>query len=193
MKARTIIAAKPQLKRFIARTVGAAAVGALAWTALATGAPGGTGGSGGSAGSDGSRSGAGAAAVVADDAPGYAVENFDYPGADKILAEQSIVLKRGDGHITLADCASGTGLIQIMARKQSETVCFRVVGNSGWLTMEIPAVYAVKGNDYETQVDMTVGTEEKSFDIDKNTWTAVGESADEQGREHMLVEIRTSK
>ncbi len=40
---------------------------------------------------------------------------------------------------------------------------------------------------------MTTGTEEKSFDIDKNTWTAVGESADEQGREFMLVEIRTTK
>ena len=40
---------------------------------------------------------------------------------------------------------------------------------------------------------MTVGTEEKTWDVNKNAWTAVGESADEQGRELMLMEIRTSK
>ncbi|MEV7339285.1 hypothetical protein [Streptomyces sp. NPDC093544] len=181
MKALTTIAAKPQRKRFIARTLGAATVGALAWVALAAGVPG------------GSHPEADAATTVADDAPGYAVEDFNYPGADKILAEQGIVLKRGDGHITLADCASGTGLIQVMAREQAGTICFQVVGNSGWLTLEIPSVYAIKGNDYDTQVDMTVGAEEKSFDILNNSWTPVGESADEQGREFMLVEIRTSK
>ncbi|MCQ9130523.1 hypothetical protein KMS84_06825 [Streptomyces sp. IBSBF 2807] len=121
------------------------------------------------------------------------METFDYPGADKILAEKKIVLKRGDGHITLADCASGTGLLEIMARNRADRICFRVVGNSGWLTMEITAVYAIKGNDYTTAVDMTVGAEEKSFDVAKNTWTAVGETADPEGREHLLVEIRSSK
>ena len=72
-------------------------------------------------------------------------------------------------------------------------ICFKVAGNSGWLAVEIPSVFSVKGNDYATRVDMTVGTEEKSFDIAKNAWTPVGESADPQGREHMLVEIRSSK
>ncbi|MBT2396454.1 hypothetical protein J7E89_10800 [Streptomyces sp. ISL-100] len=129
---------------------------------------------------------------IADEAPGYAVEDFNYPQADKILAEKNIVLKRGDGHITLVDCASGTGFLEVWAREK-EKICFQVVGNSGWLTLEIPAVFAVKGNDYSTEVDMTTGTEEKSFDVAKNSWTAVGESADEQGREHMLVEIRSSK
>ncbi|MGW0818699.1 hypothetical protein ACWD00_36810 [Streptomyces viridiviolaceus] len=164
------------------RTLAAAtAAGALAWAAL----------SGALSGAAPSQ--AGAASTVADEAPGYAVEDFAYPQADKILQERGIVLKRGDGHITLADCASGTGLLQVMARRQADPICFRTVGDSGWLTLEIPAVYVIRGNDYETQVDMTVGDEEKSFDIAKNTWTAVGESADEQGREHLLVEIRTSK
>ncbi|MFB7272578.1 hypothetical protein [Streptomyces sp. NPDC056244] len=181
MKAHTTIAAKPRRKSFLARTLGAAVVGVLAWAAVAAGAAG------------GSHPGAGTTVSVADDAPAYAVEDFNYPEADEILAEQGLVLKRGDGHITLADCAGGTGLIQIMARKEAEIICFRVVGNSGWLTMEIPAVFTVKGNDYDTEIDMTVGTEKKSFDILKNTWTAVGESAEEQGRDHMLVEIRTAK
>lgn len=59
--------------------------------------------------------------------------------------------------------------------------------------MEIPAVYSVKGDDYSTTVDMTVGTEEKSFDITRNAWTPVGEAAEPEGRDYLLVEIRTSE
>ncbi len=169
-------------KRRTGRAVGVAAVaGALAWLAVTNGASEAT--------VEGNDT---AVQTVAGEAPGYAVEDFDYPQADKILAEKNIVLKRGDGHITLADCVSGTGQLEVWARSKDK-ICFQVTGNSGWLTLEIPSVYGIKGNDYATQVDMTTGTEEKSFDIDKNTWTAVGESADEQGREFMLVEIRTTK
>ncbi|MEV6688455.1 hypothetical protein AB0N28_24420 [Streptomyces sp. NPDC051130] len=130
--------------------------------------------------------------LIADQGPGYAVEDFGYPNADKILAEQHITLKRGDGHILLADCASGTDLMEVWSR-QSERICFRVTGAGGYLTLEIPAVYAVKGNDYKAAVDMSVGSERKSFDVNKNAWTSVGESADEQGRDFMLVEIRATK
>ncbi|WP_439947319.1 hypothetical protein [Streptomyces sp. BBFR109] len=41
--------------------------------------------------------------------------------------------------------------------------------------------------DCTTQVGMTVGDQEKPFDTEKNTWTAAGESADEQGGEYMLM------
>ncbi|MFJ7899366.1 hypothetical protein ACIQ6V_02400 [Streptomyces sp. NPDC096198] len=179
MKARAITAGP--LRRRLIGTAALAAAGALTWVAALGGGA-----------STGKGTSSAAVAPVAGEAPGYAVENFNYPGADKILAEKNIVLKRGDGHITLADCASGTGFLEVWARSK-DRVCFQVTGNSGWLTLEIPAVYAVRGNDYAAQVDMTVGTEEKSFDVAKNTWTAVGESADPQGRSHMLVEIRTSK
>ncbi|WP_254405054.1 hypothetical protein [Streptomyces sp. AC627_RSS907] len=176
-------AAEPRRNRTVARVLGgAAAAGALAWFALAGGLPAGA----------GAGTGSEAAVPVADEAPGYAVEDFNYPGADKILAEKNIVLKRGDGHITYVDCASGTGFLEVMARR-NDKVCFKVVGDSGWLTMEIPAVYIIKGNDYATEVDLTVDSEKKTYEIGKNTWTPVGESADEQGREHLLVEIRTSK
>ncbi|MEU9137239.1 hypothetical protein AB0D33_14930 [Streptomyces sp. NPDC048404] len=172
---------KPQRKRIALRALGAAAVGALAWITATTGIPG------------GASQQTNPTALVAGEAPGYAVEDFSYPLADKILAEKNIVLKRGDGHITLADCVSGAGLLEVMARNKADKICFKVVGDSGWLTLEIPAVYAVKGNDYTTEVDMTVGTEEKSFDITKNSWTPVGEAADTEGRDHLLVEIRSSK
>ncbi|MFI0544308.1 hypothetical protein ACH3VS_36260 [Streptomyces sp. WSLK1-3] len=170
-----------QRKRLALRALGAAAVGALAWLAVATGIPG------------GAAREASPAVLVAGETPGYAVEDFNYPLADKILAEKKILLKRGDGHITLADCVSGAGLLEIMARDKADKICFKVVGDSGWLTLEIPAVYAIKGNDYTTAVDMTVGAEEKSFDILKNSWTPVGEAADPDGRDHMLIAIRSSK
>ncbi|MFJ7272001.1 hypothetical protein ACIQV3_36095 [Streptomyces sp. NPDC099050] len=130
--------------------------------------------------------------AIADEGPGYAVEDFGYPDADKILTEQGITLKRGDGHILLADCASGTDLLQVMSRERGEVVCFRVTGTSGYLALEIPAVHAVKGNNYETQIDMTAGADSKTFDIAKNKWTGVGESADAEGRDFMLMEIRTT-
>ncbi|MFB7352922.1 hypothetical protein [Streptomyces gardneri] len=128
---------------------------------------------------------------IADEGPGYAVEDFAYPNADRILAERNIVLKRGDGHIVLADCGA-TGLIEVWSREK-EKICFKVSGSQGYLSLEIPAVFAVKGNSYSAQVDMTVGTEEHSYDVSKNAWTPVGESADEQGRDFILMEIRTQK
>ncbi|MFD7032415.1 hypothetical protein ACFWAR_30735 [Streptomyces sp. NPDC059917] len=129
---------------------------------------------------------------VADEGPGYAIEDFAYPNADKILAERGITLKRGDGHILLADCTSATDLLEVWSRA-NEKICFRVIGNNGYLTLEIPAVFAVKGNSYATRVDMTTGTEAKTFDVNKNAWTPVGESADDQGRDFMLMEIRSAK
>ncbi|MFJ7272790.1 hypothetical protein ACIQV3_40260 [Streptomyces sp. NPDC099050] len=171
-----------KVRSAIARTVCVAlGASALAWLATAGGL------SGGSA-----PDRATAMKAIADEGPGYAVEDFGYPNADKILAEQGITLKRGDGHILLADCASGTDLLQVMTREQSSLICFRVTGSSGYLALEIPAVHAVKGNNYATQVDMTAGEESKSFDITKNKWTGVGESADPEGRDFMLMEIRTA-
>ncbi|MEV7617332.1 hypothetical protein [Streptomyces sp. NPDC089799] len=168
-------------KTFTRTATAATAAGALAWIAI---------------------TGAGASATgttdttalkaVAEEGPGYAIEDFGYPNADRILAEQHITLKRGDGHIVLADCASATDLMELWARDK-EKICFRVTGTTGYLTLEIPSVFAVKGNNYSAQVDLKVGEEEKTWEVNKNSWTAVGESADEQGREFMLMEIRTAK
>ncbi|MGC9500867.1 hypothetical protein [Streptomyces sp. WG7] len=159
------------------RILGAAATaGALTWAVLAQG-------------------GADAAAgpsteAVADTAPGYAIEDYNYPGADKILAERNIVLKRGDGHIVLADCASGDNLLQFLARDQ-EDVCFRVTADEGWLTLELPAVHGVKTDDSaNTHLEMTAEGDQVEYDIPADTWEGVGESVD--GRDHVLVEIRVT-
>ncbi|MFD9395249.1 hypothetical protein ACFWBB_32315 [Streptomyces sp. NPDC060000] len=133
------------------------------------------------------------AAPVVDGAPGYLVEDFNYPGADAIKAQKGITLKRGDGHITLADCASATGLMEVYSRK-SEKICFRATGPSGYLSLEIPAVYGVKGEaDHEAAVKLTTDGATQSIDVGKGEWKAAGEAADPDGRAFVLVEIRTSK
>ncbi|MFD4176603.1 MULTISPECIES: hypothetical protein [Streptomyces] len=135
-----------------------------------------------------------APAAAADELPPVAVEDFVYPNADKIFAEQGIRLKRGDGHILLADCASATGLVEVWSRDKGK-FCFKVTGASGFLSLELPQVYGVKGNDYTLRVDMEVagtGTE-ASFDVAKNAWTPVGESADPENRDHTLLELHATK
>lgn len=190
MKARSTTANPSRTKRLLARTLSAAvAAGALAWLATTGGnptAPDGT------TSADTTSVGTTSVAPIADEAPGFVVEDHAYPRADEILAEQGILLKRGDGHIVLADCASGTGLLEVWSREQ-QRVCFRATGNSGWLTLEIPSVYGLKTPAYTTSIDMTVGSEQKSYTVPANTWKGVGETADPEGRPHTLVEIRTSK
>lgn len=136
---------------------------------------------------------AGQVSPAAEGSPNYAVEYFDYPQADRIYQETGILLKRGDGHITLVDCATTANVLEVSARGNADPACFRVTGDGGYLTLEMESVYGILGNDYTTEVDMTVGDEKKSFDITKNAWTPVGETSDPEGRDHMLVEIRSTR
>ncbi|MER8045841.1 hypothetical protein [Streptomyces sp. NPDC094032] len=122
-----------------------------------------------------------------------AVEDFSYPDADKILQEKGIRLIRGDGHIMSSDCGTSTNEIQVWQRKGKKPFCFAVLGQGGFLALDMPRVYAVVGNDFNTEVDMTVGDATTSYDIEKNLWTPVGETADPDGRDHALIEIRSTK
>ncbi|MGK5545366.1 hypothetical protein ACSNOH_11630 [Streptomyces sp. URMC 127] len=132
--------------------------------------------------------------AVADGQPDLAIEDFGYPNADKIKEEKGITLKRGDGHILLADCGSSTGLMEIWSRKLGKT-CFRVTGSSGYLTLEVPSVYAVKGDsDHAASVTLDAPDKRKQeVEVAKGEWTGVGESIDPQAREHVLVEIRVGR
>ncbi|MEV5155327.1 hypothetical protein AB0K81_25875 [Streptomyces werraensis] len=136
---------------------------------------------------------ASATASVADGEPGYAVEDFNYPQADKIKDEQGIVLKRGDGHIALAACGSRTGLLEVYTRA-NQIVCFSVTGPSGYLSLEIPSVYGVKGAA-GVDADLTLRAPDQTVQevtVPENSFEPVGESIDPSGRSHILVEIRTS-
>ncbi|MEV7643247.1 hypothetical protein AB0O32_25265 [Streptomyces rubiginosohelvolus] len=134
----------------------------------------------------------GSAAVVANELPPYAVEDFAYPGAAKIEAERGIVLKRGNGHITLADCAPGGSFLEVYSREKGR-LCFNVTGATGLLAVEIPAVYGIKGAaSHTTDVTLTAADNQQNVSVAKNEWKGVGESADPEGRDHVLVELSTS-
>lgn len=131
--------------------------------------------------------------------PPIAVETFEYPDADRIFRERGIRLKSGDGHITLAACGT-PGLIEIQARGMHEAdpvgrglFCFKVTGKTGRLDLEIPAVNGAKANDYAVKVHMVTGEEEQSYDLKKNSWNNVGETADPQGRDFTLLQIVAAK
>ncbi|MEV4436913.1 hypothetical protein [Streptomyces sp. NPDC049555] len=138
--------------------------------------------------------------AVAADAFPNGVEDFEYPQADKIFKDRGIKLKRGDGHVVLATCDSRPGLVEVYARgmQTTDTVgqgkfCFRITGTSGYLSLELPSVYGAKGNDYAVRLNMVAANQEKSFDLEKNKWTGVGETNDPQGREFALLEIVAKK
>ncbi|WP_392892995.1 hypothetical protein [Streptomyces sp. LN699] len=159
----------------LARILGTAtAAGALAWAVLA-----------------GGQASSATTGPVADEGPGYAVEDYGYPNADQILAQQGILLKRGDGHIVLADCASDPNLLRFLARDRAD-VCFKVTGDEGFLTLELKSVHGVRTDaSGNTHLEMTAESDRVKYDIPAKTWEGVGESVD--GRQHVLVEIRTTK
>lgn len=123
-----------------------------------------------------------------------AVEDFAYPDADQIFKDKGIKLIKGDGHVTLAACKDAANAVQVFARDQDASFCFSVTGKGGYLALDLPKTYMIKGNDNTTKADLTVpGEATKTYDIAKNAWTAVGESADAKKRDHTLVEIRSTR
>ncbi|MFD5922696.1 hypothetical protein ACFVYP_39225 [Kitasatospora sp. NPDC058201] len=70
--------------------------------------------------------------------PPLAVENFSYPGAAQILAQQHAILKSGDGNIQLADCTSTDNMLEVYSRTLDlgpTKICFRVTGPGGYLAV----------------------------------------------------------
>ncbi|MEU1290222.1 trypsin-like serine protease [Kitasatospora sp. NPDC005856] len=110
--------------------------------------------------------------------PPVAVEDFIHPGAAKILAERNITLKAGDGHIQLADCASGPGLVQLYSRAADPSlVCFRITGPRGYLALQIPQIYNIKGDDHTVTAKINTSGNTTEFQLDKNNWKPVGEGS----------------
>ncbi|MGW3078268.1 FG-GAP-like repeat-containing protein [Kitasatospora sp. NPDC001132] len=120
----------------------------------------------------------------------FTVEDYSYPGADRILAESGIRLKSGNGNITLTTCsAGGGGLLRIMARTRDD-ICFRMTGTVGRLSLEVPRVHGIQSDGVrDVSVSMSVDGTTTSFKVDKSLWTAVGEAADPQSRPHTLLDI----
>ncbi|MFD5563211.1 trypsin-like serine protease [Kitasatospora griseola] len=127
----------------------------------------------------------------AEEPPPLAVETFAYPDAAKILAEQSLTLKTGDGNIKLADCASESGLVRVVRQVATPAeVCFKVTGPSGYLAVETANVINIKGDSHAIKATLSTDGATSSVDIAKNTWTPVGEADNHTGNKPaMLLEL----
>src|SRR4051812_13054810 len=89
------------------------------------------------------------------DTPPPAEEDYSYPGAAEIEKQHGIKLFRGDGHILFVtsvdlnqqQCAPG----QVQVEKHLDDppylkgFCFKTTGTKGWLTLEVPATFGVRG------------------------------------------------
>ncbi|MGW2016706.1 hypothetical protein [Streptomyces sp. NPDC001927] len=126
-------------------------------------------------------------AEVATEMP-VAVENFSYPGADKILQEQRITLKRGDGHITLVPC-TGPWDINIDSRLVYGGFCFKVTSDTGWLTLEIPDAFSMTTDDHAVKATINAGGEQTVFNVPANSLGTFGEAGN-NGERSVLVELR---
>ncbi|MER6692034.1 hypothetical protein [Streptomyces minutiscleroticus] len=129
-------------------------------------------------------------------APPYIVEQFGYPGAADIPATEGVKLKKGDGHVLLADCDATTDQIKIHTVKD-DTVgrkgnyCFRATAPSGYLTLELPRVFALETGEHPISADLTANGETTTVDIAEGGYRSVGEGT-VGGARSVLVEIRVT-
>ncbi|MFJ8633922.1 hypothetical protein [Streptomyces sp. NPDC093568] len=131
----------------------------------------------------------------ADSTPPVAVEDYGYPGADRILTEKGIRLKKGDGRILLADCDPAAQQIRVLTRKDDSvnragTYCFRATAKTGRLTLELPQVFAVEAADHPIRAELTANGKTTSVTVAKGGFESVGEG--EGGAPSVLVELRVT-
>lgn len=134
-----------------------------------------------------------AAPVAADETTlPSAVETFDYPNAEKILKEQGITLRKGDGHIILVNCKVASDIVVGTRQNVTGRYCFKVTGNgkSGYLALEIPEAFHIKTEDYAVQAKLIAEGETQTVDVPKNGFKGVGEGTPVPGAPTVLVELR---
>lgn len=128
--------------------------------------------------------------------PPVAVEDYTYPGADSILAGQGIKLKKGDGRILLAECDTAPGQIKVYTVKddavgRKPNYCFRATAKSGYLTLELPRVFALETEDHPISADLTANGDTTTVEVPKDGFESVGEGT-VGGAQSVLVEIRVT-
>lgn len=134
------------------------------------------------------------------------VEEYGYPNAEQILAEQNVKLISGDGHILLADCATSPegdiGLLKVYTTDEQigadgiGRVCFKVRAPYGFLNLEVPGVYEIRGDGLRTGTGHEVTAElraddgeEVAVEVDPDGSTQVGLGADPEASPTMLLRL----
>jgi hypothetical protein len=131
-----------------------------------------------------------------------AVEDFIHPGAEQILQDRKIVLKRGDGNIMLKPGSGAGGMndclgakdVFIESRLDKQGFCFVTTGTTGYLTMEIPDTFFLWTQDQPMQATVTADGKKTVYKAPKNDVTEIGETDTPGGEKRsVLVELRISR
>ncbi|MFH8556621.1 hypothetical protein ACH4FE_23850 [Streptomyces celluloflavus] len=131
--------------------------------------------------------------AAAGELPPPAVEDFEYPGAEKIFKERGIKLIKGDGHILLAECSQARDIVLERRWDDDPTdyqICFRVTGKKGVLSLSIPETFNVKAGDQAVRATLTADGKTQVVDVPKNTRKTVGEGVNPDAPQTTLVELR---
>lgn len=125
-----------------------------------------------------------------------AVEDYSYPNAARILADKGILLKKGDGHILLAECDQTASQIKVMTVEDKEAgrggeYCFQATASTGYLTLELPRVFYLETAEHPISADLTANGKTTTVDLPKGGFKSVGEGAP-GGARSVLVEIRVT-
>ncbi|MFD9212238.1 hypothetical protein ACFVY9_03770 [Streptomyces sp. NPDC059544] len=122
----------------------------------------------------------------------YAVEDFAYPGAEQLFTEKGIILRKGDGHILLTDCAGDHQIKVSTLQSEQGGYCFRVIGKSGTLALEVNKVHAIRTAERAVRASLTMDGETTTVDVPKNDYKPVGEGDVKDGRRAVLVELKVT-
>jgi hypothetical protein len=93
--------------------------------------------------------------------PDAIIEDFRYPGAESI---EDIELIRGDGRIMLVECTDDPALITVESVGR-EVFCFRVTGDTGWLSLRLDRVFLVGAGDQTVAATITANGAQETVTV----------------------------
>jgi hypothetical protein len=129
--------------------------------------------------------------AYAADEPQPVVEDYAYPGADRILADHGVKILTGDGRIRyVPDCTGRDDVFQVESLVGSglETRCFEVLGPRGYITMDVPNVFLVRGADRTVIAKATYEGETETVTVPPDGFEPIGGG----NATHTLVELRVA-
>lgn len=128
------------------------------------------------------------------------VEDYAYPRVDQILAEHGLKVFKGDGHIlfvtsrTFEEGQCPTGQIQVEKSLDEEpygvNYCFETRGTKGYLSLEVPATFGVRGGDKPIVATAQLPDRKEDFPVPANEHVAIDPGQGTELPKAILVELR---
>nr|WP_221376744.1 hypothetical protein [Actinoplanes polyasparticus] len=139
-------------------------------------------------------------AQAADEPPSL-VEDYVHPGSEQILAQYGLKVFKGDGHIMFTErknidvdgqCATAEIQIEQMVDVDpySYLYCFKTIGTSGFLTLEVPSTFGVRAGNVPVEATASTPEGEKTYDVPANRPVPIYPGTDDELPQAVLVELR---